>query len=266
MRRHAWLLMVSLLFAGPLAAADLEVRPASAAVGSFGLDVTLGSSCSSPDEVTLDAPPTVAGDFEACQVLTAVGVEVAAAASFVAGDAVVLQDGFNVGGGATFSAITNALMPGEYAAIATEAPIAEQTFNARFHLRLDSLSLADGEEVDHLRALAADGTDLFRVILRRQSGQNVLVLGARQDGGGEILTPPGQEVALPAGWNLIELDWRAGAADGRLLVSVNQAAFVGLANLDNGLAEIERFRWGAVDGSFSGSPGRLEVDGFSAWR
>ena len=267
MRWLAEPLAVLALVAPPLAAADLEVLPASAAVGSFGLDVTVGSTCSAPDDVTLEAPPaTITGDFEACLVLTAIGVEVGSAANFVAGDSIVLGAGFSVPDGASLSAVTDSLMPSRFAAITTGSPIAEQTFNARFHLRLDSLSLADGEDLDHFRAVAADGTDVFRLILRRQSGQNLLALGARQDGGGEILTPAGLEVGLPAGWNLVELAWRAGAGDGQLLVSVNQAAFVGLADLANGLAAIERFRWGVVDGSFSGSPGRLEVDGFSAWR
>ncbi len=256
---------VLLLLAAPSVAADLEVHAGSAAVGSFGLDVAVGSTCTAPDLVTVP-PGSASGDFEACQVLTAVGVEVGTAASFVAGDSIVLGSGFSVADGASFSAVTDSLMPSRFASISTASPIAEQTFNARFHLRLDSLSLADGEEIEHVRAVAADGADIFRVILRRQSGQNLLVLGARQDGGGEILTPAGQEVGLPAGWNLIELDWRAGAGDGQLLVSVNQAAFSGLAALANSLAEIESLRWGAVDGTFAGSPGRLEVDGFNAWR
>ncbi len=250
----------------PLVAAGLEVRAAAAALGSFGLDVTVGSTCSSPDEVTVDAPPTINGDFEACQVLSAIGVEVGSAATFVAGRSIVLGAGFSVGAGASFAAVIDALMPGTFAHVSSASPLAERTFNARFHLRLDSLALADGEQIDHLRAVAGDGGDLFRLIVRRQAGQDQLVLGARQDGGGEILTPAGQEVALPAGWNLIEVAWRAGAGAGQLLVSVNQGAFAGLVDLDNGLAEIESFRWGAVDGSFGGSPGRLEVDGFTAWR
>lgn len=266
MRRLAGQLAVLCLGALPLAAADLEVRQASAALGLFGLDVTLGSTCSAPDDVTLAAPPTIDGDFEACRALNVTGVEVGTAANFVAGDSIRLGAGFSVPDGASLSAINDGLMPGKFAAVATGSPIAEQTFSARFHLRLDSLSLADGEEIDHLRAVAADGTDLFRLILRRQAGQNLLVLGARLDGGGEILTPAGQEIGLPAGWNRIEVDWRAGGGDGQLLVSVNQAGFVGLADLANELAAVERFRWGVVDGSFSGSPGRLEVDGFTAWR
>ena len=265
MRSLGAVLMALLAVAAPAAAADLEVLGAAAAAGSFGLQVSIGSTCTTPDLVTVP-PGTADGYFEACQMLTAVDVEVSTDASFVAGDSIVLGSGFSVAGGATFSAVTDSLMPSELASVSTRSPIAEQTFNARFHLRLDSLSLANGEEVEHLRAVAADGSDIFRVILRRQSGQNLLVLGARQDGGGEILTPAGQEVGLPAGWNLIELSWRAGAGDGRLLVSVNQGAQSGLVDLANSLAEVETVRWGAVDGTFAGSPGRLEVDGFSAWR
>ena len=266
MSRLSGALAAVALVAAPLAAADLEVRGESAALGSFGLDVTVGSTCSSPDNVTVDSPPVIDGDFEACLVLEAVGVDVGTDVSFVAGESIALREGFGVPGGASFAAVNDELMPGRFAAVATESPIAEQTFNARFHLRLDGLALADGEEIEHLRGLAGDGSDVFRLILRRQAGQNLLVLGARLDGGGEVLTPPGQEVLLPAGWNLLELDWRAGAGDGQLLVSVNQAAFVGLADLANDLAEVERFSWGAVDGTFSGAPGYLEVDGFDAWR
>ncbi|MFQ5350029.1 MAG: 3-coathanger stack domain-containing protein [Thermoanaerobaculia bacterium] len=267
MRRFNGLLTVLCLAAVPLVAANLEVLATAAAVGSFGLDVTLGSTCSSSDNVTIQAPPaTIDGDFEACQKLEVIGVEVGTDANFVAGDSITLDAGFAAPAGASFSAVIDGAMPSQFAAITTESPIAEQTFNARFHLRLDGLSLADGEEVEHFRAMAGDGSDVFRVILRRQAGQNLLLLGARQDGGGEILTPSGQEVSLPAGWNLVELDWRAGAGDGQLLVSVNQAAFVGLVDLANSLAEIERVDWGVVDGAFSGLPGRLEVDGFSSWR
>lgn len=266
MSRPSCLLAILVAAGLPAAAADLEVRSDAAAVGSFGLDVTVGSTCASPDEVTLDAPPTIDGAFEACRSLAALGVTVGTAASFVAGESILLGDGFTVPAGATLSVATDELMLDEYAAIASDAPAAERTFNASFHLRLDGLALAEGEEIEHLRALGGDGGDLFRLILRRQSGQNLLLLGARLDSGGEILTPAGQEVGLPAGWNLIELGWRAGDGDGQLLVSVNQAPFVGLTALANALAEVESFRWGAVDGAFAGSPGRLEVDGFNAWR
>lgn len=267
MKRLAAWAVALLAGALPILAAELEVRSGSAAVGTFGLDITVGSTCSSADEVALQSPPaTIGGDHEACQILTVADVEVATAADLVAGGAVVFADGFSVAGGATLSVTLDSLMPSRFGVVTTASPIVERTFNARFHLRLDSLSLADGEEIDHFHALAADGSDVFRMILRRQAGQNLLVLGARQDGGGEILTPAGQEVALPAGWSLVELDWRASVGDGQLLVSVNQAAFVGLVDLANDLAEVERVRWGAIDGSFSGSPGRLEVDGFSAWR
>ena len=266
MRRLAGPLALLALGGSPLLAADLRVRPAAAAIGSFGLDVTVGSTCSAPDDVTVDAPATIGGQFEACRTLSVVGVEATAATDLLAGEAVILGEGFSVADGVELSVTIDSLMPSEHVAVATGSPIAEQTFNARFHLRLDSLALSDGEEIEHLRALAGDGGDVFRVLIRRQGGQNLLVLGVRLDGGGEMLTPPGQEVALPAGWNLVELDWRSGDGDGQLLVSVNQGAFSGLTSLANGLAAVERFRWGAVDGSFSGSPGRLEVDGFSSWR
>ena len=265
MKRSIAILALLLLVASPMTAADLEVRPSAAAVGSFGLDITLGSTCSSGDNVTLSSPPILDGDFEACRVLEVLTVEVGSDASFVAGESIGFVADFAVPAGASFSAVTDALMPGEYAAIVSEAPIAEQTFNARFHLRLDSLSLAEGEEIDNLQAIAGDGSVAFRLIVRRQAGQNLLVLAA-QHGGGEILTPTGQEIVVPIGWNLVELDWRAGAGDGQLLMALNQSAFGGLSALDNPVTDVERFRWGAVDGSFSGSPGRLEVDGFSAWR
>lgn len=266
MRRLLLVAALGLCGGSPLAAAELEVKAGAAAVGSFGLDVTVGSTCSTPDEVIVESPPVVTGDLEACQNLTVRGVEVNGSVDFVAGASVILGADLTVAEGATLAIVLDSMMPGLMAYIGSGAPIAEQTFQARFHLRLDSLSLAEGDEVDHLRALAADGAEVFRVILRRQAGQNLLALGARLDTGGEILTPAGQEVLLPPGWNQVELDWRAGDGDGRLLVSVNQAAFVGLDALTNGLAEIERFHWGAVDGTFAGTPGRLEVDGFSAWR
>lgn len=258
--------LAALAAAAPLAAAELEVHAAAAAVGAFGLDVTVGSTCSAPDEVTREAPPATVGDLEACRTLRVAGVEVVSAATFLAGETVVLGDGFSVADGASLTVVLDRQMPELFASVSTGAPIAERTFSARFQLRLDSLALAEGEEIEHLRALDGDGGDVFRVILRRQAGQNLLVLGARQDGGGEILTPAGQEVALPAGWNLVELEWRAGAGDGQLLVAVNQAPAAGLTDLVNELAEVERFAWGAIDGAFDGSPGRLEVDGFSAWR
>lgn len=267
MRRLAVLTGLLAVGAAPLVAADLQVRAGAAAVGDFGLRVVVGSTCSTPDEVTIEAPPaTIGGAQEACRSLTVGDVAVAVSADLVAGEAVAFGEGFSVSEDALLSVTLEPLMPGPFAAIASAAPLAEQSFNARFHLRLDSLSLAEGEEIDHLQALAGDGSDLFRLIVRRQSGQNLLALGARLDAGGEILTPPGQEILLPAGWNLVELEWRAGAGDGQLLVSVNQAAPVGLVDLANGGAAVERFRWGAVDGTFGGSPGRLEVDGLSAWR
>ena len=140
------------------------------------------------------------------------------------------------------------------------------TYSASFRLRLDDLTFGVSDEFPHFGGFSADGTRHFEVRLKRNQAmaENRLTLAAREDDGTLVETPGGEEVMLPAGYNLIEIDWSAGAGTGQVLVSLNGTPFGGLMNLDNALARIDRVSWGVIDGEVAATTGDLDVDDFSS--
>ena len=75
-------------------------------------------------------------------------------------------------------------------------------------------------------------------------------------------TPFGEEVMLPGGFNLIELDWLAGAGTGHFFVWLNGVPFGGLTSLDNDMARIDHVSWGVTDGNVAQTSGNLDIDDF----
>ena len=80
---------------------------------------------------------------------------------------------------------------------------------------------------------------LLRRVLFPLPGEDRLLLAAREDDGTIVETPLGSEVMLPAGFNLIDLDWEAGAGTGHFRMSLNGVPFTTLESLDNDEARID---------------------------
>ena len=143
-----------------------------------------------------------------------------------------------------------------------DSPIAETTYTAVSHLRLEALSLGIGDELDHFVGYSSNGDPHFRVVLRKDPTllENRLAILAREDDG--TFREHSSEFLLPEGYNRIEMAWRAGAGDGELLVSINSAPLSGLTGLNNGSSQIDFVRLGAVDGTLASTTGAMEMDEF----
>ena len=258
-----------LLGALPASAGSLSVTAASANVGAYGLAVEVGDTCTSPDHLVLSSPPApVQGDYEGCLTIDADNLEVTGSgAVFRAGETVRLGNGFSVASGADFTAAVEPSLASAFASVEDPSPIAERAYHATFFVRLDALTLSDGDAIEHLVAYSGSGQSAFVLTLRKNpSSQDSLHLAARVDGGGLVQMIPGQELPLSSGWNKIEIDWTADGGSGAFLVALNDGAFSGLTGLANGLMNVESVRWGAIGGSVSTSAGTIEIDGFDSWR
>lgn len=271
-------LALGLLLAGGVAhAGTLAVTPdAAAASTAYGLRATVGT-CAAMDNVTVPAG-TINGptQFEACETLTtsgAVGVA-SGAVTFRSGRTIGLGNGFSVAPGATFKA---EIAPGisRPAYVQDDSPAAEKIYRALFYSRFDGLTLGDGTSFQHFTAYRGDGNAELRVRLKRNAAinpaENRLVVEARLDNDTYATNEnTNQEVLVPAGWNLIEVVWRA-AAEGQNNGSVEVRLDDGvlqnvLMNLDNDLGALETVRWGAVAAVDPSVTGFMELDEFTSSR
>lgn len=247
----------------------LEVTAGAASEGAFGLEVTVGGICTEPDDRTISAPPpTISGDFRACNTITASGVEVVSpGAVFAAGQTIILGPNFGVAAGASFSAALETAFQTGLAYVQHDAAGPLAAYNARFDLNLDSLTIASGERIEHFAGYDGSGSPVFRLFLERNAADtgNQLVLAARRNDGTYAETSAGQEEPLVAGWNRIELAWRSTAGGGFLQVSVNDMPIVGLTGLVNDQRRVELARWGALGGGGSTSGSMLQ-DSFVSWQ
>jgi hypothetical protein len=242
--------------------AGCSVEASAVYLGSYGLEVTVGSSCGSPDEVVL-SPQTVTGalEVEACVSITAGGgftVAEGGSAIFTAGSAIGLENGFSIQAGGTFGSILEAaLSPFSY--VQDDSPASETRFLAQFFVDLDGLVLGAGDELHHLVASADGGDPQLRLVVR---GGPELVLEVRDDVGTFHAT---SGVALSAGWNRVDLAWEA-SPSATVSLSVNNGTPAVLTGLDTDARRIDSVRWGVVGGDIGGSSGALHLDGFSSWR
>ena len=210
----------------------------------------------------------MSGLVEGCISLTAYDVTVTApGAVFLAGERIVLGDGFQTEPGASFEAVIGS----NRTSLVSSAPNAESTFRASYYLRLDGLVLDEGEDLVNFAGESSDSESQFRVILRRntQLNENRLRLAVRLDDGTELETPWGEELLLPVGWNHIEVIWNAGPGTGYLLTSINESNWLGLTDLNNDSGRIESVRLGAMgsDGELLAlTSGVIHLDEFESWR
>jgi hypothetical protein len=230
--------------------------------------VTPGSSCPPPNELDLTAA-TVSGDYEACDRITAgapSGVTTSGNTTFTAGDEIILKPKFTVAPGHSFAAIIDSPLT-QWAYVQDNSPSAEQSYNASFYLKVDSLGFGNTtDRLHHFVGYSSDGTPRFRVVLRKNGTEKRLVLEARKDNGNWESTEGVSEVKLDPGYHKIEINWSAASGTGEFKVALNDGAFGGLSGLSNGGAQIDHVKWGAVDGTIVAVTGTLDVDEFSSWR
>jgi hypothetical protein len=239
------------------------VTPAAAYLGSYGLEVSVGSCSGSITEVVLSDPPAPGPlSVEACLSITAgddFAVADGSAATFTAGRLVALYDGFAVEAGGSFTSIIDVTLD-PHGWVQDDSPHAETRYLAEFYIDLDALVLGTGDELHHFVAYSADGAPQLRLVIR--DGPE-LWLEVREDDGTPRVTSAGVPVA--SGWNRIALSWEAGASATASL-TVNDGAATELTGLDTGAGRIDLVRWGIVGGILSASSGTIHLDAYSSWR
>ena len=130
----------------------------------------------------------------------------------------------------------------------------------------NGLTLGAGDRLELVVARSASEEPSFRLVLQPDGvGGAEALLEARRDDGTYASTSAGQEIALPAGWFRLRLDWRAGAGDGFLSVSVDGVPSGDLTALTNGARRVDTVDWGVVGGSLAGTTGSIDLDGFLSW-
>ncbi len=264
-RRALAPILFLLIPAAETRAGSLRVDPDAAYTGEFGLELSV---CVDELDLPVAAGP-IEGLFVACDLLTAAGVAVGpAGATLRAGQTIILEDGFSVLAGSALSAGTDPALASGVSSVRDASPSADPASKVRFHVNVDRLTLGSGDRIDHLSGFSTGGALQFRVSLvpGAAPGEVRLALAARLDGGALAETAPGQEALLAGGWNLVQVDWRAGAGTGVLRVAVNGGPFTGLAGLLNSTASVDDLRWGAVDGMATESWGVLLLDDFAQWQ
>jgi hypothetical protein len=242
-----------------------EVLAAAARLGTRGLRVKAGTTCTGPDDLPIVPPPaTIDGFHEACRSLTAGAVEVVApGATLRAGEQLALLEGFSASSDLS-TELDPLLTP--YARVRDATPVAEIGYSVDFHLRLDDLALLAGDRLELLIARSASGDESFRLVLQSDGGGGVEALvEARLDDGSFVTTPGGSEVPMPSGWFQLRLDWVAGAGDGSLSIAVDGSDEGGLTSLSNGLQRVDEVDWGVVAGALDGASGFIDLDGFRSW-
>jgi hypothetical protein len=263
------LALAAVIAAPPSPASTLKVEAAAASEGSFGLAVGVALGCIVADLVIPAGPVT--GQQSACSTITTATpgpVTVASpGADFLAGSLIGLDNGFSIEFGQPFSATINRLIGPPVVFVTDDSPSAERFYQAFFSVRLDSLSLAPGEEFALFVGYSADQTVQFRVAMRRNAAvaENRLAIFARDDTLGGLVEHR-EEFPLTVGFNDIEVWWYAGAGDGSFLLSTNGAHLFGITGLDNGAGRLDFVRLGHLDGTPAATSGMLHFDDFGSFR
>jgi hypothetical protein len=259
--RISWLLVVVMWLGTPAGAGSLAVTDSAAYNGVYGLEVTVGSSCTSAADPVFDSE-TVSGaeSFEGCNTLTAhtnFVVKGSGDATLTAGKKITLGNGFSVESGGTFTAVIDASLT-PFAFVQDDSPSSETSYNAEFYVNLDLLTVGGGADLEHFVAYGAGGASQLRLLV--ESGPS-LHLEVRNDAG---TFQPTSGVTASAGWNKINIAWSA-ASGATPSLTVNDGTPVQVT-ANTGTRRIDYVRWGAVGGSVSGTSGEIAQDDFSSWR
>jgi hypothetical protein len=239
----------------------------AAKAGTYGLEVSLGATCTSPDAAVITSSPTITGTVEGCNSLTVSGAEVVPpGATLRAGTVARLGELFSVASDADVTVGLDPALFDGFPFVEDDTPTAEKTYEARFDLNLDDATLDDADSFKLLVAYSSVGQEVFRLRVKRNAGENRLVSSVRRDDGSFAETPEGEERLLPAGWNTVHMEWKTGVDSGELLISINDSVFVGLTGVDNDTLAVDRMRWGVVGGPVASSSGSVKLDNFNSWK
>ena len=209
--------------------------------------------------------------------------------SWVRSEPAILRDGFESNLDAWSNAETTSLEVSQAAALVgvqglevdldqggeryliDDTPAAEKRYKARFHFDVNSLAMAEGDELTILAGADQDGVPV---------GQSHLQLRLRYSAASYHLQAWHQDLAtgseLATGWipladvaHVVDLRWRAAsnaaAANGELRFWIDGILAGELVGLANGDQVIESIRFG-VDGVDAGSSGSFYLDSFRSWR
>ena len=121
------ILVMTVISAGSWAS-DLLVKAGAAKAGSFGLEVTVGSTCSGDADLVVP-DQTVGGttSFEGCLTLTAANLDVLSSGDVTlrAGDSIAIDNGFSVASSAKLTLTIDQALTGR-AYVQDNSPSAEQ--------------------------------------------------------------------------------------------------------------------------------------------
>ena len=249
-------------------ASDLLVKAGAAKAGSFGLEVTVGSTCAGDADVVVpDQSVGGTASFEGCLTLTAANVDVLSSGDVTlrAGDSIAIDNGFSVASAAKLTIAIDTALTGR-AYVQDNSPSAEQLYRARFYVDLSSLSPGTLDTFDHFTAYGSGGAALFDLRLE-DSGANIALVASARDGGSYSSVTA--DSSLPTSYFAVEFEWKAsdaGSTNGHLDVWVDGSQVTGLSSLDNESGMIDFVRWGVVDGVASTTSGTMNLDEFVSQR
>jgi len=261
-------ILTGLVIAAGSWASDLEVKTGAAKAGTYGLEVSVGTTCTADADAVIPTQ-TVGGTvtFEGCLTLTAADVDVLSSGDVTlrAGNRITLQNGFSVASAANLTVEIDQALTGR-AYVQDDSPSAEQLYRARFYIDLSSLSPGSSDTFDHFTAYSNSGAAQFQLRLV-ENGSNIDLVVAARDGG--TFPSVTADSSLPSSYFAVEFEWEAsdtGSSNGHLDVWVDGSPVTGLSSLDNENGQIDFVRWGAVDGVESTTTGTMNLDEFVSQR
>jgi YVTN family beta-propeller protein len=243
----------------------VKVKGTAAYSRDFGLEVTVPGVCTAPVDRVITSPPVIEGLFLGCNSITASGVQVGGTgATFAAGSNIALGQDFSTASGSPFTAAIDPALLNGLGYVIWDSASALDGYLASFLLRLDDLSLAEGDLVELFNGYSSNGAVQFKTILKYNAAtmEKRLVSSVRQDNGTFVETPFGKEIQLPDDWNAIGVEWKTGSGTGSLSVWVSGGTEVSLTGVDNDAQRLDEVRLGYVGGTVSTTSGTMDLDDF----
>jgi hypothetical protein len=241
--------------------------------GTSAARLTVTKDCADGDYTVPDGPLSADPAVTPCGQLSANDVDISGTVRFAGGARIALGEGFSVGSGADFSAVTGPTVLGD-AYLRDGSPAAVKDYYVRFYLDPDGLALSqNSQQFDHLVAYDGAGNREFLIGVTYNTGlaEQRLFVTAYENSGTTRTTKGVCELALGSGWQFVEAHWKASTGtDGDVELSIDGAAPQSLAaclslpgGLTNGNGEISAVEWGARN-VVGGSLGALDLDDFAS--